>query len=92
VEAGEGDEVYSELAKISVELARESKAAGDTRHGGGHKMIKVTIGRGGELEGAEADVVEGFIVEAEALIGVFYKLMDTKGGVVGFYNCVGNFW
>jgi hypothetical protein len=51
VEAGEGDEVYSELAKISVELAMEAKVAGDAVHGSRHK---VTVGGGGEFEGAEA--------------------------------------
>merc|ERR1719440_1214677 len=63
VETREGDEVDSELAEVGVELAREADAGGDAGHGGRHEMVEVTVGRGGELEGAEADVVEGFVVE-----------------------------
>ena len=49
-------------------------------------MVQVTVGWGGELEGSEADVVEGLVVNAKGLVGVFYKLVNCQGGVVGFYN------
>jgi len=92
VETGEGDEVHSKLTKISVELAREAKAAGDAGHGSRYKVVEVTIGGGGELEGAEADVVEGFVVEAEAFVCVFYELVHTKGSIVGLNDSVADFW
>jgi hypothetical protein len=91
VETGEGDEVHSELTEVGVELAWKAKAAGNAGHGSRHEVVEVTIGRGCELEGAEADIVESFIVEAEALIGIFYQLVDTKRGVVGFNDCVTDF-
>ena len=52
-------------------------------------MVKVTIGGGSELKGAEANVVEGLVINAVGLVGVFDKLMDGEGGVVGFDNSVG---
>lgn len=36
----------------------------------------IITARSGELEGTEADVVEGFVVEDHALVGVFNELMD----------------
>ena len=53
-------------------------------------MIKITIGWGGELEGSEADIVEGLVINAHNLIGVLDELMDGKGGVVGLNNGVGD--
>ena len=44
---------------------------------------RITVGGGGELEGSEADIVEGLVVNAHNLVGVLDKLMDGEGGVVG---------
>ena len=88
VEAGERDQVNGKLAEISVELTREAEAASNARHDCGHKMVKVTIGRGGELEAPEADVIEGLVVNDEGLIGVLDKLVDREGGVVGLDNSI----
>ena len=76
VETGEGHHVDSQLAEISVELAGEAQACGDTRHGGRNKMVQVTIGGGGQLQGTEADVVESLVVNAVGLICVLNKLVD----------------
>mmetsp|Transcript_3263 Transcript_3263/g.5367 ORF Transcript_3263/g.5367 Transcript_3263/m.5367 type:complete len:233 (+) Transcript_3263:1320-2018(+) len=46
-------------------------------------MVKVTEGGGGELKGAEADIVESLVIEDHALIGVLNELMNGEGGVVG---------
>ena len=78
----EWDEVDSELSQVRVELTWESEAAGDTGESGGHEMVKITIGWGGELEGSEADIVEGLVINAHNLIGVLDELMDREGGVV----------
>ena len=51
-------------------------------------MVKITISWGGELESSEADVVEGLVVNAHDLVGVFDKLMDREGGVVGLNDGV----
>jgi len=39
-------------------------------------MVKITIGWGGKLEGSEADIIEGFVINAHNLIGILDKLMD----------------
>jgi hypothetical protein len=88
VETGEGDEVDSELTKIGVELTREAKAASDTGHGGRHKVVKITVSGGGELQGAEADIVEGLVINDHDLIGVLDELMHGEGGVVGLNDGV----
>ena len=83
VESGEGDQVDSQLSKIRVELTGESKAASNSRHGGRDQMVKITISGGSELEGSEANVIKGFVIDDHALIGVLDQLMDGEGGVVG---------
>merc|ERR1712144_43801 len=90
VETGEGDEIDTELAEVRVELTREAKAASHTGHAGGAEMVEVTVGGGGELEGTEADVVQGLVVKAHALVGVLHKLVDGEGGVVRLDNSVGH--
>merc|ERR1712153_80393 len=75
VEAGEWDEIDTKLAEVGVELTRETEAASDTGHAGGAQMVEVTVGRGGELEGTEADIVQGLVVKAHALIGVLNQLV-----------------
>ena len=82
----EWDQVDSELSEIGVELTWESEAAGDTREGSRDEMVKISIGWGGELEGSEADIVEGLVVNAHDIIGVLDELMDGKGGVVWLNN------
>jgi len=88
VKTGEGDEVHGELAEVGVELTREAEAAGDAGHGGRHEVVEVTVGRGCELEGTEADVVKSFVVEAEALVSVLNELVHGESGVVRFYDGV----
>jgi len=39
-------------------------------------MVQVSICWGGKLEGSEADVIEGFIINDLDLISVFNELMD----------------
>ena len=46
-------------------------------------MVEVTVGGVGQFESAEADVVEGLVVDAEGLVGVLDELVDGEGGVVG---------
>jgi hypothetical protein len=90
VKTGEGNKVDSELTEIRVQLTGKAEACRDTGHGRGHEMVKVTICGGGELEGAEADIVESFVINAERLIGVFNKLVNRERGVVRLNNRVGH--
>jgi hypothetical protein len=55
-------------------------------------MVQVSIGRIGQLEGAEADVVKGFVVQCEALISVLHKLMDGKSRIVGLNDSIRDLW
>ena len=90
VETGEGNQVDGELAEIGVELTGEAEAAGDAGHDDGDEMVQVTEGGGGELEGAEADIVQSFVVDAHGFVGVLNELMDGQGGVVGFDDGIGD--
>jgi len=84
VKSWERNQVNGELSKIGVQLTRESETASDTGHSSRDQMVQVTISGGSELEGSEADIVEGFVVDDLDFIGIFDQLMDGEGGVVGF--------
>ena len=80
--------VDSKFTKISIQLTRESKTGGDSAHSGRHEMVQVTIGRSGQLQGTEADVIHSLGVKAEGLVGVFNQLMNGQGSIVRFNDCV----
>jgi len=82
VETGEGDQVDSKLSQIRVELTRETERASDSAHDSGYKVVKITKGGGGELEGTEADVVKSLVVDAEHFISVLNKLVNRESGIV----------
>jgi hypothetical protein len=92
VKTREWNEIHSKLTKVRVELTREADAASHTGHACGAKMVKVTIGWGGELQGTEANVVEGFVVHAHALVRVLNKLVNGESSVVWLDNGVGHLW
>ena len=77
VEPGERNHVDCQLPQVSIELAGEPEAGGHTGHGEGHKMVQVTVCGGGQLEGPEANVVKGLVVNAEGFICVLYLQMQT---------------
>ena len=76
MESGERNEVDSELSEIRVELSGESEAAGNSRDGSGDEMVQISVCGGGELEGSEADIIKGLVVNNLDLISIFYELMD----------------
>ncbi len=90
VETRERHQVDGELAQIGVQLTREAEAAGDAGHDGGDQVVQVTEGGGGQLQGAEADVVQGLVVDAHGLVGVLDQLVDGESGVVGLDDGVGH--
>lgn len=53
-------------------------------------MIQIAIGGRGQLEGAEADIVKGFVVNTESFVRIFDKLVDGQRGIVRFDDCVTN--
>ena len=54
-------------------------------------MVKVPEGRLGQLQSPKADVVEGLVVENDALVCVLDQLVEGEGRVVGFDDHVGDF-
>lgn len=76
MQSRERNHVDGQFSEIRVELTGESETSGDTRHDDRDEVVEVTVGRGGEFEGSEADVVERFIVDTEGLVGVFDQLVD----------------
>lgn len=90
VKTGERDEIHRQLTQVRVQLTWESEAASAPGHGRGHQVVQVTVRGGGELEGTEADIVEGFVIEAHHFIGVLHQLVDGKGGVVGLDHGIGH--
>jgi hypothetical protein len=90
VETREGNQVDGHLAEVRVELTRESQASSDTGHDDGHEVVQVIVGRGGQLESAEADLVQRLVINAEGLVGVLNELVDRESGVVGLNNSVRN--
>ena len=59
VQTGEGDQVDGQLAQVSVKLPGEAQAAGHARHHSTDQVVQVAEGGRGQLQGAEADVIQG---------------------------------
>ena len=75
VKSGEGNHVNSQLPQVGVELTGEAQASGNTRHDDRDEVVKITVCWGRQLEGAETDIVQSLIVDAEGLVGVLNELM-----------------
>jgi len=54
-------------------------------------VVKVAVGWGGQFEGSEADVIQGFVVNTEGLVCVLHKLVYREGSIVGFNNGITDF-
>jgi hypothetical protein len=88
VKTREGDHVDSELSEIGVKLTREAQAGSHTTHGSSYQVVQVTIGRGGELEGTEADIVQSLVVKDHNLISVLDQLVDRESSIVWLNDSV----
>lgn len=53
-------------------------------------MVQIAIGRRSELQRAETDIVERFVIDAERFVGVFHQLMNGQGGIVRLDDSVRN--
>jgi len=69
-------QVDSQLSQISVKLTRETQRGGDTAHDDRNQVVQVTIAGGGELQGAEADIVQSLVINTEGLVRVLNQLVD----------------
>ena len=57
-----------------------------------HYMYTIHTCRSGEFQGPEADVVERFIVEDHAFVGVLDELVDGERGVIRLHDSVRDLW
>merc|ERR1712050_100895 len=78
VEPREGNEVHSNLAEIAIELTREAEARRDAGHSRAHQMVQVAICWRRQLQSAEANVVQSFVIEQEALVRVLDQLVERQ--------------
>ena len=76
VQTGERHHVDCQFAEIGIELTGEAQAGGDSAHGGGHQVVKVSVGGCGKFQSAEANVIKGLVVNAVGFVCVLYKLVD----------------
>jgi len=63
-------------SEVKTDLAWKPKACCDARHGGRDEVVEVAVGRSGQFERAEADVVQSLVVDTERLVGVLDKLVN----------------
>ena len=83
VQAREWNEVHSNFAQVTIQLTREAQAASDAADGRAHEVVQVAIGWRGELQRAEADVIQGLVVLADLVlqknkIEMLQKPTETK--------------
>lgn len=90
VKTWERNHVDGKLSEIAVELTRETERASGSSDGVGDQLVEIAVGWVGELEGAEANIVQSFVIKRVTLVGILDKLMDGKGGVVWLDHSVGD--
>ena len=78
VQTWERHQVHCNLAQVTVQLSWEAQAAGHTAHCGRHQMVQVTISRGSQLQSAETNTVQSFVVQQERLIRVLHQLVKAQ--------------
>lgn len=88
VQSREGDHVNGELPQVGVKLAGKSEASGDAAQGRADEMVEIAVGRCGQFEGPEANIVERLVVYAIRLVRVLHQLMHRESAVVGLNHGV----
>lgn len=51
-------------------------------------MVEIAVRGCGELQGAEADVIQRLVIYAVGFIGVLHQLVDRERGVVRLHHCI----
>merc|ERR1712190_233044 len=90
VKPGKRNEVHCDLTKIAIQLPWKAKTSCNTTHCRAHQMIEISIRRCSELQRAEANVRERFVIQQEALISILDQLVERQYGIVGLNNCIGH--
>ena len=81
MEAREGNEGDDQFPQIAIQLVREPDARPDSTHRSGHEMVQISVGGGHRFQSPETDVVQGFVVQQHALVGVLDEL-EAQDSVV----------
>ena len=68
VEPREGDHVDRQLPQVSIELAGEPEARRQAGHGERDQVVEVTVGRSGDLQRPEAEVIQSLVINHEGLV------------------------
>jgi len=68
VEPWEWNHVHCQFSKIRVQLSRKSETSCHTGHCEGNEMIQIPVGWRRKLQSPEANVIQGFIVNAVDLV------------------------
>ena len=55
-------------------------------------MVEISVGRGGQFESSEADVIESFVVDDLDFISWVNKQVNREGSIIGLNDCVWDFW
>ena len=80
---GENSRLLEEIMIGRGKVGRRSpEASRYPRHRRRHELIQIAVGGRGQLERAEADVVERLVVHAVGLVGVLHQLADRERRVV----------
>ncbi|EZA57341.1 hypothetical protein X777_02592 [Ooceraea biroi] len=73
VQTRERHHVHRELPQIGIQLT--GKPGRNSGHGEGDQMIEITVARVGNLQRAEADIVQSLVIDAISLVGVLHQLV-----------------
>merc|ERR1740115_437698 len=92
METWERNQIHCNLAEIAIQLTWEPEARCHAADACTHQVVQITIGWCCELQGAEADVIEGLVIQQHALIGVLNQLMERQHGVVWLHHGIGDLW
>ena len=90
VQTRERDEVHRELAQDQRSADPGSAGTRDAGHDRGDEVVQVAERRRRQLQGAEADVVQGLVVKDHALVGVLDELVHGERRVVRLDDGVGH--
>ena len=91
VQPRERHQVHRQLSQIRVQLTRESQAARDAAHDRGNQVVQIAKRRRRQFQRSEANVVQRFVVQNHALVGVFDQLVHGQRRVVRLDDGIGNF-
>ena len=88
----ERHQVGGNLTKVGIELTREPEGAGLARENERDEVVQVTIGWASKLQGTEADIVQGLVIDGEEDISAIEECVDGKACVVRLDDHIGHEW